>query len=109
MPISVAAQVAALTAIVERIDSRAEEDRRDRKAAQAETERTRMITSAELAAMRHGQGDVLRRLDKIEPVTDLVTSFRAKIAGALIVLGFIGGVVWGGATFFKDFILGWFQ
>ena len=31
MPVSVAVQVAALTAIVERIDSRAEEDRRDHK------------------------------------------------------------------------------
>ena len=109
MPVSVAAQVAALTAIVELHVSRAEEDRRERKAAQAETELARMATSAELASMRHGQDDVLRRLDKIEPVTDLVTSFRAKIAGALIVLGFIGGIVWGGATFFKDLILGWFQ
>ena len=109
MPVSVAAQVAALTAIVERIDSRAEEDRRERKAAQAETERTRMITSAELAAMRHGQDDVLRRLDRIEPVTDLVTSWRGKLAGIMIVMGFIGALATFVIVFFKDVIVGSFQ
>jgi len=109
MPASVAAQVAALTAIVERMDKRAEEDRQERKTAQAQTELTRQSVTAELLAMRHGQDDVMRRLDKIEPVTDLVTSFRARISGGLILLGALGAIAWGGIVFFKDFILGWFQ
>lgn len=109
MPVSVAAQVAALTAILERIDSRAEEDRQERKAAQADAETARLAVAAELNAMRHGQNDVLRRLDKIEPVTDLVTSFKARVSGGMILLGVIGGIAWGGVVFFKDFILGWFQ
>ena len=109
MPVSIAAQVAALATLVEHMNSRMEEDRQERKAAQAETERTRMITSAELTAMRHGQDDMLRRLDNIEPVTDLVTSVRARITGGLMLLGVLGGVAWGGVVFFKDIIVGWFQ
>jgi len=105
MPVSVAVQVAALTAIVERIDSRAEEDRRDRKDALVETERSRLATSAELTAMRHGQNDVLRRLDNIEPVTDLVTSWRGKLAGIMIVMGFIGALATFIIVFFKDKIV----
>jgi len=42
MPASVSSQVAALTAIVERMDQRAEEDRSDRKEAQRETEIARL-------------------------------------------------------------------
>ena len=108
MPVSVAVQVAALTAIVERIDSRAEEDRRDRKDALVETEKARLSTSAELSAMRHGQNDLLRRLDKIEPVTELVTSVKARVTGGMLLLGVMGGVAWGGVVFFKDIIVGLF-
>ena len=108
MPVSVAVQVAALTAIVERIDSRAEEDRRDRKDALVETEKARLATSAELSAMRHGQNDLLRRLDKIEPVTELVTSVKARVTGGMLLLGVMGGIAWGGVVFFKDIIVGSF-
>ena len=109
MPVSIAAQVATQTAILERLERRFEEDYRERKAEQAETELTRKAVTAELLAMRHGQDDVLRRLNKIEPVTDLVTSLWAKAIGAVTVLGFLGGMVWAFATFFKDSIVGWFQ
>ena len=107
MPASVSSQVAALTAIVERIDRRAEEDRSDRKEAQRETEIARLGVSAELADIRHSQINVVKRLDKIEPVTDLVTSVRARITGGLMLLGVLGGVAWGGVVFFKDTILEW--
>ena len=109
MPETVAAQLAAQAVLLEHISRRMEEDRQERKTAQAETERTRLATSAELTAMRHGQKDVLRRLDNIEPVTDLVRSVRAKIAGGLMLLGVLGGVAWGGVVFFKDAIMGLFQ
>jgi len=109
MQTTVATQVAALTAIVERMDRRAEEDRHERKAAQAETERTRLATSAELTDIRHDQLNVLRRLDKIEPVTDLVTSWRGKLAGVMIVMGFIGALATFVVVFFKNSILEWFQ
>jgi hypothetical protein len=67
-----------------------------------------LATSAELSAMRHGQNDLLRRLDKIEPVTELVTSVKARVTGGLMLLGVLGGVAWGGVVFFKDIIVGWF-
>ena len=109
MPTTVAAQLAAQAVLLENISSRMEEDRQERKTAQAETERTRLATSAELIAMRHGQNDVLRRLDNIEPVTNLVTSLKAKAIGALMLLGFIGGIMWGGIVFFKEIIVEWLK
>jgi len=105
MPTTVAAQLAAQAVLLENISSRMEEDRQERKTAQAETERTRLATSAELIAMRHGQNDVLRRLDDIEPVTDLVTSWRGKLAGIMIVMGFIGALATFIIVFFKDKIV----
>ena len=107
MPETVAAQLAAQAVLLEHISRRMDEDRHERKTEQAETERTRLATSAEITAMRHGQKDVLRRLDNIEPVTDLVRSARAKITGGLMLLGVLGGVAWGGVVFFKDTILEW--
>jgi len=109
MPASIAAEVAALTAVIERMEKRAEEDRQERKAAQAETESTRRATSAELTDIRHGQTDMLRRLDSIEPVTALVTSWRGKLAGVMIVMGFIGALATFVVAFFKDIIVGSFQ
>jgi len=109
MPASVSSQVAALTAIVERMDQRAEEDRSDRKEAQREAEIARLGVSAELVDMRHSQINVVKRLDKIEPVTDLVTSWRGKLAGIMIVMGFIGALATFIILFFKDAIMGLFQ
>ena len=108
MPTTVATQLAALTSLVQHIDRRAEEDRQERKVAQAETERARRATSVELSDIRHGQADVLRRLDNIEPVTDLVTSVRARITGGLMLLGVLGAIAWGGVLFFKETIVEWF-
>jgi len=109
MPESVSSQVAALTAIVERMDQRAEEDRSDRKEAQREAEIARLGVSAELADIRHSQINVVKRLDNIEPVTDLVTSWRGKLAGIMIVMGFIGALATFIIVFFKDAIMGLFQ
>jgi hypothetical protein len=106
---SVASQVAALTAILTRMERQSDEDRKalveDRRGA----ELARSAVSAELADIRHGQTDVLRRLDRIEPVTDLVTSVRSRVTGGLILLGVLGGIAWAGVLFFKEFILEWFR
>ena len=108
MPETVAAQLAAQAVLLEHISSRMEEDRQERKVAQAETERIRLATSTELTAMRHEQDDVMRRLDNIEPVTDLVASWRGKLAGIMIVMGFIGALATFIIVFFKDKIMGLF-
>ena len=109
MPTSVAAEMAANTAVLVRLERRFEEDYKERKEASKETERTRRAVTAELLALRNGQDAALQRLDKIEPVTDLVTSLWAKMIGAVSVLGVIGAILWGGIVFFKDVIMGWFQ
>jgi len=112
--------IATLAAILERMEKRLDEDRKERKAEsdaiakivsrdRANAEMTRSAVSADLNVIRLGQTDVLRRLDKIEPVINLVTSFRSMVTGGLILLGVIGTVVWSAATFFKELILGLFQ
>ena len=107
MPVSIASQMAANTAILERMERQAAEDRMERKEAQRETEIARLAVSAELADIRHSQTDVVKRLDKIEPVTDLVTSVRSRVTGGMMLLGVIGGIAWAGVLFFKETILGW--
>ena len=104
---SIEAQLATLTVLVQHIDKRAEEERKERRDAMAATELTRQAVSAELHDLRHGQADVLRRLNKVEPVADLVHSFKAKMAGAMLVIGVIGTLGLAGLTFFKDVILAW--
>ena len=109
MPTSVAAEMAANTAILVRLERRFEEDYKERKEALKETELARKAVSDDLSKMQNNQDYILRRLDRIEPVTNLVASLRAKVIGGASVLGVIGAILWGGAVFFKDAILGWFQ
>jgi hypothetical protein len=109
MPPSVSNQVAAMAAILERMERQSEEDRRERKSAHRETELARAVVSAELNDIRHSQIDVVKRLDKIEPITDLVTSVRSRVTGGVILLGFLGGIAWAGVLFFKETIQGWFS
>ena len=109
MPETIANQVAAQTAILQRIELRADEDRKALAEDRRNAELTRSAVSAALLDIGHGQADMLRRLDKIEPVTDLVTSVQARVTGGVILLGVLGGVAWAGVLFFKETILGWFQ
>lgn len=117
---NLASQVAVVAAAMLRVEKQLDEDRMDRKAEsehinkalandRANAELTRSAVSAALSDIGHGQADMARRLDKIEPVTDLVTSIHAKFIGGITLLGVIGGIAWGGVVFFKDVIVGWFQ
>jgi len=109
MPVSIASQVAVQTEILERMERQLEADRKSLALDRASAELSRAAVSAELTDIRHSQSDMVRRLDKIEPVTDLVTSVRSQVTGGLILLGVIGGIAWAGVVFFKDIIVGWFQ
>jgi len=109
MPESVANQIAAAMAILTRIEQRAEEDRRALSDDRAKSELARSAVSAELTDIRHGQDNMTRRLDKIEPVTELFTSLKSKVAGALVVFGLIGALLTSGIMFFRDIILEWFR
>lgn len=106
---TVASQVAALAAILERVEHQLANDRSAFDADRDKAELSRSAVSAELADIRHSQTDVHRRLDKIEPVTDLVTSIRSRVTGGIILMGVLGGIAWAGLVFFKEVIVGWFQ
>jgi len=109
MPETVANQIAAAMAILTRIEQRAEEDRKALADDRAKAELARSAVSAELTDIRHGQDSMTRRLDKIEPVTELFTSLKSKVAGALVVFGIIGALLTSGIMFFRDIILDWFR
>lgn len=109
MPVSIASQVAVQTEILERMERQLEADRKTLAIDRASAELSRAAVSAELTDIRHSQSDMVRRLDKIEPVTDLVTSVRSKIAGGLILLGVIGSIATAGIMLFKEMILEWFR
>jgi len=120
MPETVANQVAALAAVMTRVERMIDADRTERKAEseatnkalahdRANAEMTRSAVSAELTDIRHGQENMVKRLDKIEPVTELFTSLKSKVAGALVVFGLIGALATSGIMFFRDIILEWFR
>jgi chromosome segregation ATPase len=113
MAATVAAQIAALVESVNQLKERAEEDRdnlkeyhdklshdltQDRRA----SEKYRNAVHDDLAKLTEGQKDILRRVEVIEPVASMVTSFRAKLVGAAVVLGFIGSVIIWALIYFKD-------
>ena len=96
------AQLARVTALLETMDERQQreyEERReaDRVATQHREELQQKQTET-AAEVKH----IHRRLDEIEPVTQMVTSVRSKLLGAGIILGALGAVVIGAWTTFKD-------
>lgn len=56
--------------------------------------------------LRNGQKQLAADMSEVKPVTDMVTSLRARLVGAGIVLGIIGAVTWAGLQFFKETIIG---
>jgi hypothetical protein len=98
-----ATELAALRATVEAFMEASKEDR-------AEAKDFREKAESKLNALQADQAELLRRMNKVEPVADMVSSWKAKVAGALLVLGLIGGVMISAITFFKDKLLaflGW--
>ncbi len=71
--------------------------------AEAASERKRMLDV--VTKLTVGQDRLVEQMAEVKPVTDFVDSFRAKIAGGLIVLGLIGTIAWAGVQFFKQQIL----
>lgn len=113
MAATVAAQLASLVEVVNQLKERADEDRHDLKeyheklSKDLDSDRKaadlyRESVQKELIKLSALQQDVVRRVETIEPVATMVTSFRATLVGASIVLGFIGSVVIWGLIYFKD-------
>jgi|TARA_B110000908_G_scaffold166680_2_gene218234 predicted phage tail protein len=97
--------IGALTAQIEAMNNRLERDREDRKETNAAAAANRERVNSTLLELQQGHKKIVSRLDRVEPVADMVTGWRARFAGAMIVLGFIGTLVILGFGFFKDSIL----
>lgn len=75
----------------------------DSATAEAAIERKEMMRA--ISKLTVGQDKLAADMAEVKPVTDMVTGFRAKLTGALIVLGVVGAVAWAGIQFFKQEIL----
>ena len=67
-----------------------------------EDRRERLLASAERRAILDTVNVLKRDMEAVKPVTDMVTSLRSKMAGAMMLLGFIGTIAWGGVVFFRE-------
>ncbi len=90
-----------LAALTERLANHIDNTER----AMAEDRAERQLAAAERQAILSRVNDLHRDMQAVKPVTDMVSSLRARVAGGVIVLGFIGAVAWGAMLFFKDSII----
>lgn len=102
---STAEAIGALTAQVAALNKAFDEERHDRRALGEKAAKERADARAALADLQAGQTDLLRRVNDMEPVTKMVTGWKARLTGALMLAGYAGAVIWAGAVFFKDWIL----
>lgn len=72
-------------------------------ALKAEQDRTEMIQK--LFELSETQKQLVVDMEAVKPVTDMVSSLKAKFAGAMVVLGIIGTIIWAGVSFFKEQLL----
>lgn len=93
-----ASELAALRATVEQFMSRDEEDRHE-----AKTSRDEMSEAVD--EIREDMRDVHRRLDKVEPVTDMVSKWKLVGTGVLLTIGAIAGAVGAAASFLREKIM----
>lgn len=108
--LNTAQAIGALAAQVAAMNDRLDRDREDRKEIDKDAHSSREEVKKSLASLQIGHDAILARVDKIEPIADMVTSWRARLVGAVAVLGIIGGVIISAVTFFKQQIfnlLGW--
>lgn len=90
-----------LAALTERLSNHIDNTEK----AMAEDRADRAMASAERHLMMSQLKDLHRDMQQVKPVTDMVSSLRAKVAGGMIVLGIIGAAAWTGMLFFKESIL----
>lgn len=77
----------------------------DTTSAEAATERKELMQA--VANLAKAQDKLSADMAEVKPVTDMVSGVRAKLTGAMIVLGVIGAVIWAGVQFFKQQIINW--
>ena len=105
MALNTAQELGRLTAQIEAMNARLDREYGERLRTDAEAAEARVIVRQALSDLEQGHKAIGGRLDQIEPVTRMVTGWRARWVGAMIVLGFLGTVAWTGVLFFKDSII----
>ena len=94
-PNTTTAQIATLMALVEGIDSRMKEDRAERDEERKETRATREAMQMELRALADAAKSMDVRMSKVEPVADMVKSWRFMAMGALGLIAIFGAAITG--------------
>jgi len=89
------AQIATLMTLVEGIDGRMREDRAERDEERKETRATREAMQAELRALTDAAKSMDARMSKVEPVADMVKSWRFMAMGALGLIAIFGAAITG--------------
>lgn len=107
--LNTAQAIGALTAQIEAMNARLDREYAERKHTDELAAEARLSVRQSLNELEHGHNDIRDRLNQIEPVTKMVTGWQARIVGAMMLLGFLGTVVWTGVLFFKDSIIKIFQ
>ncbi len=74
-------------------------------AATAEAAEDRRATKAAVDRIARAQDKLIADMAEVKPITTMGDSFRAKMTGALLVLGVIGAIVWAGVQFFRQQII----
>ena len=107
--LNTAQAIGALTAQIEAMNARLDREYAEGKHTDELAAEARLSVRQTLNDLEQGHKSINSRLDKIEPVTEMVTGWQARVVGAMMLLGFIGTIVWTGVLFFKDSLLNLFH
>jgi hypothetical protein len=74
----------------------------------AEDRMEKKLAAAERHEMLEGLKQLRAIVNDMKPVTDMVQTWQARWAGALVILGFIGTLILGGIAFWKEQLINFF-
>lgn len=84
-----------------------DEDRQHHKLREKETDEYRAGVRMEINRLERETEQLNEwRRGRVDPFIQMGTSIKAKITGAVLVLGIVGGIVWAGLQYFKEQIIG---
>lgn len=92
-PLSTPAQLAVNNEILKRLEAGQEADRAARARETEETRAARAAMTKELERLAAHAEKMDERMGKVEPVTQMVTSWRFVALGAMGILGIVGGAI----------------
>jgi hypothetical protein len=102
-------RLARIETLLDNVTDRLKEDREYQREQNEIATKARENVKQELARLAR-EHELLNdwRVSKIDPFVDMGTSVKAKVTGAVLALGIIGGIIWTGLQYFKNQIMGLF-